>query len=492
MARPYGWGGTSALKNTAQAQSASNAAAKAQAAQGRAVAQSHEAQARKKVRPKKGPASQGKQPSRRSKTPGTSPDVTVSGRDQSLLAQGYTPGEIVAANAQAGLQYGPAIAQTKQTIQNVEPWFNDYRAAITGSQGQVNQLSDPAIAQAYQRAQGTGQTVLGPGASPEAMNNDALAAAARQGLGNASAQALQSQNLADNSYFSKLGANSQLQQIGASTALSNQLGTQRTQQANAKVNALSTLHQQNLTNALEQATLLTNTQQKQLQAKLGYKTDLAKIKATSNTADAKFVAQYGVSQNVYRNMTPKERLAWKKQWNKSSQSPSDKLTTARLKYFQQHGYFPRTGKAPASNGSSGSNGLTPAQRHADRRDSRKAISHLQEVPGIYHNLSQQRNPKIDPTTNKPVVHNGKVVTVAPTDAQIKAELQKRGYSPQEIDIALTLNKHRPLTPAQVRAARNLGIKVPKRWLPKHVNRHGGKPSTGAGGYPSGKGSGSVH
>lgn len=101
-----------------------------------------------------------------------------------------------------------------------------------------------------------------------------------------------------------------------------------------------------------------------------------------------------------------------------------------------------------------------------REKSQKLVMRVQSVADLYKTYSQMKDDQ------------GKT----PSSSQVRARLISEGYESREIDVANDLIRNNgTLSPRGMRAAHEIGIRVPKRWRPGPVTINRPKNAAGANG-----------
>jgi hypothetical protein len=365
------------------------------------------------------------------------------------------------ADQMTALKYGTAESQLQTRQSQVAPWFQNYQAQIGQAQQAQAAQNAPIIANAQAQAQGTGQTVLKDvDPNSDAAHNDALAAAARQALGNAFATQLGAGQQAANTYFAtQQGVVAPQYQQSVTQDLGNQASQLAQEKGAYRATAISDLRDKAHTQNLETAAFgldQTNTLQDNANA-------AAQIKQTAKTAQqkAKADANAVITSGPFAGYTKKEVRGLS-----DSQKASLRQATRR--------------------GTGTKSGLTPAQQRAAREKAGKAIQRVTDVKGEFNRLRIQT----DTVEEKVKLPDGSIKkapdgtpitrtkTIKPTREQVIQQLRKSGYTPAEIQLGLKVRANQPLTPADITVAKRLGIwPVPKSWTVA------GK-QTGAAAYPT--------
>jgi hypothetical protein len=152
--------------------------------------------------------------------------------------------------------------------------------------------------------------------------------------------------------------------------------------------------------------------------------DAAADRRSDRTADARDVNQWGYTNAEWRAMSPEQRQRIIREQKQAGQD----------------------------------DGLTPAQRRENRKNSREAITRITDVIGRLGTYSGQQ-----------VQTPGTDRTHVATDKDIRDRLLREGFSSPEIHLALKIRHGRPLTRSDRIRAHRLGIiKVPRGW--KHPGR----------------------
>lgn len=107
-----------------------------------------------------------------------------------------------------------------------------------------------------------------------------------------------------------------------------------------------------------------------------------------------------------------------------------------------------------------------------RAGSAKGMARLHDIGSRYDHYASMTNPKSrivtddDGKQSTQVVldKNGDPVKVKPSEPQIRQQLIKDGFSASEINLALKIHRREYLTPADIQAAHELGIRVPRKLL----------------------------
>jgi hypothetical protein len=295
---------------------------------------------------------------------------------------------IAAANAQAGAQFNPTINSLNTRLGGLPSWFNQYRQQVQAAQGMSNAVAQPQIQQAQQFAQNTSQPL---GLQGPAGQQDQLAAAGRAALTMLGAQALQGIQQANNNYFSAQQAQIAPQQFQATTDLNTQLGQARQGRAAAAQQALGTIRTQAQNNQIANATLGLNTAKAQLAEQDKAASRRVTVRGQNLSAAARR-RQQGLAKRG-QDLTHQDRVASQQAAQAKRQAAQQQKTVAAKRKFQHK-----------------------VNDAADRWQT------LSKLPKRLYN---------DPNNPNKVTGTRK-----PTPDEIRAVMQKEGYTSAQINAAL--------------------------------------------------------
>lgn len=390
-----------------------------------------------------------------------------------LVQQTYP--QIRAAAHQAGqVAYGPQQHQLGQQAANIPPWFQQYKNGVMAQQQNLPAQYAPVQAQAQQTAQATGQPVLqGVDPKSEAAQNDVLAAASRKVLADSFVSLVQQQQMAQADYYGARQQVANAAQISAQTQnakdrqqVAQQRGAYEQTQVQQGIGrerdyGLAVQHQnaENKAFNLDVAKAGADVKTDRLKIKTDAQAKRDKLKADAKArtdkanAEGKTVNSYGYTSDQWSRFSPAHRK--------------------RIIFD-----FKNSGGSGGS-GSGKPGGPTLAQQRMEkkrvaavREKSGKALSRVNDVISDWNRLRNSR------VTTGEKDDNGKPLTRPITPNDIRGQLRSQGYSADEIHLALMIRAGKTFTKDDVQAAHRLGIRIPRKYLPKKRKDKPGVPSGG--------------
>lgn len=276
------------------------------------------------------------------------------------------------ANALANIRYGGAEQSLAQQGQAIAPWYQNYMNDVTAARTSSAQYAAPIQQAAQGRANEAGQVAAGIDPNTPAGHDAALAAAARQALGEGLVTALQGASQVNDTYLAGRQA----------VAATSELGSQ--QQVAKDKTAL----------AKEKGAYVTSTvgdlKDKQRQQKLenqafGIKAATAANSAASSAAQ---LNKYGYTDAEWAKLSDGERNKIRNKTAAGSGSHPDLGKVNKYGYTDKQWRGFSVGKRQSimkqfdkSNGS-GPNEFTPAARHKTKKDVRIGIAAVRSQIGV--------------------------------------------------------------------------------------------------------------
>jgi hypothetical protein len=364
-----------------------------------------------------------------------------------------------ARNAAVKLQYGGQQQALTQQTHNIDAWFPQYQQELT----RLNNLQQQKYAAAVQQiATNAAQAQAQQSQSNQALAGQLQSDAASRGAtysGQPSQQSQQASNLGQqlaDAFGSAIAAqgtaysgNTSGQQGVAAAA---QLGARQQNAADRRTlkQNMGAAGQKFMddTRSNEQKTVLENAAfglKKQTEADTNAAKKAARVVSRKNKRDQ--IAS--TNANTDKRITASQNAAAAKQ-----QAAQQAARTKAAEKQQVH-----------------------VQKVRDT--STKGFAKLHEIGSAYDHYSTGHVPVtkivVDPNTGKQstqaVLKNGKPVTRKPTDGEIVDSLRHDGYGMTEINLALKIKRGQPLSPHDVAAAHELGLRVPRNLIQTNNQRY---------------------
>lgn len=293
--------------------------------------------------------------------------------DPTVLTQPLTPERLNREMESAvRLKYGDEERQVNQQLTGTSQWYDQYRAALAKARTDTAAL--------YQGAN------LGV-ANPQVTDpNDPgqMAAANRASVQNAFSGLMQQQGANMTDDYDLMTANTRLSQAGWEKDFRDQLVALAKEKGDFRTVYRADARDKERSYSLENRALFGEEQ-----------SDAANRRQQNRLDSDSFKAEHGVDRKTWRKMSPEDRLKWKKRWDESPQTPSDRLNNAKLKFFEKHGYFPGTGKPNGEDGGTNrtnsnywSAGRNFLQTNKDILKGKHALQAVQDEANVPYDIAQ--------------------------------------------------------------------------------------------------------
>jgi hypothetical protein len=363
------------------------------------------------------------------------------------------------AEASANREYQPQIQAAQQMGANAQPWFQDYIRRTAAAQQQAAAYAQPVLNQAAQWANQPAAAAPGLDPNSQAGQQSSQAASSGQGLAKLGADVLASVAQSTSGYMAgqqdtaaaqipvaQAYYGQQAAQLGGQReqAVSDNYGKTRVNEQNAQL-AYQTLGLNTAKAAADASNTAKTITQRTRIAKQKAAAD-AKKAADKAAADAREPNKYGIPNGQWERWSSGHRQRVIDAYDKSHTRPAGQTPEQKAAAKQK---------------------AADAKRITKKREtSGKFTSRIQDAVGDWDMLTREPVPVPDRET----VKDGKKINVpqkprAATPDEVRRAMRKKGYTPQEIHIALLRRVGKPLDPAAIAYMHAQGMSIPRDWRP---------------------------
>lgn len=360
------------------------------------------------------------------------------------------------AEAGADRVYGPQIQAQETLNRSIPGWYENYVNTV-GTQRAAAQAFAQGYTQAAQQAvTNAGQTAPGLDPSSPQAQAEQQAAQGRQAITQASANALAAIPVStDNAYGNAIVlAQREMPQLQAYGI--QQLGGLRSQRGQAVVEGYGQQRQAEQNAQIAYGTLGLNTQKAtdDVADDIRRSEDKRKQRKATARAQRRQVNKYGYTNADWQRMSTQERQKVIRDFDESGSS--GKTAEDRAEEKRIAGIRKDTGAFKSR--------ISDAVGDWDMLQ-REVVTEEYEVP-------DPKNPNKTIKKTRPRKSTGG----KPTPDEIRRVMRKRGYTPQEIHIALLRRVNKPLDRAAIDYMHSKGLRIPRDWLPKKIRTSTGRPA----------------